>query len=341
MPSLTELGGDLALKQIVIDEFSAEVEAVQPYQVYGLPDLTEHINHGGFYSRPSLRLAAGMFLDRTVLRSQTGEKPQSFGFEVQTVNRLGREDSHNHVFFGKLTAKAGESERPAELQVAVKPARNREALLGELAMFQYLRSLSIPTYEPTGFLVTDNVVRDHLLTRFQGPIATLDNVEWRDLEHEERWTQFSYAIDTAAMLNSQLLFHGDLEGRNIAWDDVGDTFVVDPELMVSALEVADIAIETTDEQERQRAITVLKQKMSHEFTNTCKSVEEYIFANAVDEQRPRTEIAKFKEYNKRLFKPYREALIERDSDHLSVLLDVYDLMVRDKKHRARENSPHA
>ena len=130
--------------------------------------------------------------------------------------------------------------------MAVKPTKNQAALLGELAMFQYLEELGMPTFKPTSFLFTDTTKANHLLTRFEKPISTMDTVEWEELEADEKWFQLDFAVKTLALLHSELLFHGDLEFKNVGFDERGDLIIIDPELMVSALEMAEIISQGRD-----------------------------------------------------------------------------------------------
>lgn len=336
--------GELALNPALVDEFQAAVLGVAPPEVYALPDLTPYINHKGLPNSPQLPLTDGLFVDTTAFVPSNGmpaAKPDAFGFILQPANRLGREVSRNQVFFGKLLVNWLQHDQSREAQVAVKPLEDRAALLGETAMFQYCRSLGIPTFQPTGFLLGSQAAHDHLLTAFQGPIETLDAWDWDALDIDEQWLLFSNAVETAALLNSELLFHGDLQGRNVATDELGAVFVVDPESMVSALEIADIAMTAHTEKERSWAVNFIKRHMSQELTDICNSVNEYIFNYLPDYKRPATDITKFKEYKRHIFKPYKEALVAREPKYLPVLLEAYELMMHERKQRARDNSPHA
>jgi hypothetical protein len=335
---------DLALKPALVEEFQASIFGVRPQNIYNLPDLTPHINHKGLVNSPDIKLANGMFIDKGSIDASLptpDDKPDAFGFILQPANRLGREVSRNQVFFGKLVVEWLAHEHNAEDQVAVKPLEDRAALLGEIAMFQYCRSLDIPTFQPTAMLISDSSKHDHLLTKFQGRVETLDAWDWDELDIDEQWMLFGNAAETAALLNSELLFHGDLQGRNVATDELGGIFVVDPESMVSALEIADIAATAQNENQRMWALNFIKRHMSRELTDICNSVDEYIFKYLPEYLRPATDMAKFKEYKRHIFRPYKEGLIARAPKYLPVLLQAYDLMIHEKKHIARGETPHA
>lgn len=344
MANYAEQRSNLALDPELVDEFQASILGVEPQCVYSLPDLTPYINHKGLINNPEVKLVNGIFIDRKSIEPQSGievGKPDAFGFILQPANRLGREVSRNQVFFGKLVIDWLADGHSAEDQVAVKPLEDRAALLGEVAMFQYCRSLDIPTFQPTGILISDAAKHDHLLTKFQGRVETLDAWDWDSLDIDEQWMLFGNAAETAALLNSELLFHGDLQGRNVATDEMGGIFVVDPESMVSALEIADIAARSKNENVRMGAINFIKRHMSRELTDICNSVDEYIFKYLPEYKRPPTDIAKFKEYKRHIFKPYKEGLVVREPKYLPVLLEAYDLMIHEKKQIARGEMPHA
>jgi len=344
MANYEALRSNLALDPELVEEFQASIFGVRPQNVYSLPDLTPHINHKGLVNNPQITLADGIFIDKDLfepLPTEVDSMPNAFGFILQPANRLGREVSRNQVFFGKLVVNWLHNGHSSENQVAVKPLKDREALLGELAMFQYCQNLGIPTFKPTGFLIANKTAHDHLMTEFQGPVETLDAWDWDALDIDEQWMLFSNAVETAAMLNSELLFHGDLQGRNVATDEMGGIFVIDPESMVSALEIADIAASAANENQRNWALDFIKRHISRELTDICGSVDEYIFKYLPEHRRPANDMAKFKEYKRHIFNPYKEALIERGSKYLPVLLEAYERVIHEKKQIARGEMPHA
>ncbi|MDL2341550.1 MAG: hypothetical protein QFB87_00520 [Patescibacteria group bacterium] len=337
---MAEIERDLGLRSQTIDTFQSEISTVQAHRIFSLPDVTEHINHTGKYTRPDIKLASGLFLNRTDTEealTDYGAKPDAYSFITQHGHRLGREKSHNEVFFGKLLSHWHDDEPGcSESQVAVKPTKNRAALLGELAMFQYMRKLDIPTFEPTAFLVAANGGTDHLLTRFEKPVATMDTVEWQELGTPEKWDQLEFAVNTMALLHSELLFHGDLEFKNVGFGEKGDLIVIDPELTISSLAMAEVAETSSDPSEVAAAQLRIKQSMSTDFTSVCLSIDEFIISSLPARDRPDTNAAKFRSYARHLFRPYKEGLIERRSPHLEQLLIAYEKVFADHKLRSRE-----
>ena len=331
---------DLALRAQTISTFQEDLQAIAPHTTYSLPDLTSHINHAGKYTRPNIKLGSGLFLSPDASGDSESNRPakaDAFSFLTQPGHRLSREKSHNEVFFGKLLLHwHSDSLGYAESQVAIKPTKNRAAILGELAMFQYLKQKNLPTFDPTGILLSPSGHSDHLLTKFEKPVATMDTVEWRDLETQEKWLQVDFAVQTMALLHSELLFHGDLEFKNVGFGDRGDLIIVDPELTVSSLEMADIAQSSSNEKEIELAQLRIKQSMSTDFTSVCLSIDEFIISSLPGDERPLTSASKFKSYARYLFRPYREALIEAGSPYLPQLLIAYEKVFQEHKQRSRE-----
>jgi hypothetical protein len=337
MAAYGELGQDTALDMGLVDEFQATLNNLQRHQVYNLPDLTGYLNHRGKHRAPEIRLADGMFLDRSQLSAPPGApeaKPEGFGFILKRALRVGREMSRNKVFMGEVTADWLEHDHSDSLDVAVKPLVNRKALLGELAMLQYLKSMEIPTFQPTGFIFNKKASRSHLLTEFQGPVETIDTWDWKGLSIGEQWEMFGYSVETAAMLNSNLLFHRDLQPRNIATDDRNRIVIVDPEFTVSALELADMASTTQDETVQVWATGEIKNLMSYELAEICNSAYEYIFESMPGDERPASIMDEFKEYEHHILKPYKDALIRRNPKYLPVLLDAYELTLVERRELA-------
>ncbi len=318
---------------------------MEPSQVYQLPNLVQEVDHGGRYTtRPKLKLADGVFINQTALAPDAGGlelagRPAGFDFSVQPGLRFGREASHNGVFFGKLAVRGLAGDGLVETPVAIKPTLNRKALLGELAMFQYMRVLNgIPTYEPLAYLTTAPTRPDYLITRFEKRVATMDTIEWKELADSEKWEQLNFAVSTASLLHSHMLFSGDLEFKNVAFGETGDLKIIDPELMVSTAAVGETALTTNDDDERERAVQTIKRKISVDMTSLCTSIDQFILTTLSPPERQANDVAKLKRYKHYLFEPYRRALIDHDSPYLPVLLEAYALMLSERKQRAHEIS---
>lgn len=329
----------LALSNKVVTDFQDELSLVKGHKIRPLPDLIGQINHYGKSSEPELVAGPGMFIIENSLvpisRSPNIDvEPNNVSFNLQPGHRLGRENSHNKVFFGKILAHAIDGDSPiAEEEVAVKPSDPQVCLLGELAMFQYMNALGLPTFQPVGYLLS-GTGRHHLLTRFDQPVDTMDSVEWQELTVDEQLFQLGAAIDTAVMLHANMLFHGDLEFKNVGFGDTGDLIIVDPELMVSGAGLAEIYNTSNSEIDRDHAVLRLSQIMSKDFSDICRSTETFIYNNMPDGERPKTDPAKFKAQKHHIFMPYREKILSSDSPHTAVLIKAFDRMLHDRKVRA-------
>lgn len=328
-----------AVPPALVAGFQRDLAGIAPGTVTALPDLTGYIKHSGTFPRPELELGTGMAVDYQLLAEQGA--PDEFIIDNQVFfnkppHRLGRENSHNKVFFGLLLANGTGVEAPIGLDVAVKtkPIEKVSALLGEVAMFQYLQSIGIPTFRPYALLRTNDNI--HFLTETQQNVDTMDTIEWKSLDLPERWVQMDYAIQTLALLHSNMLFHGDSEFKNIAFGDLGDIVVVDPELMVSCIELAEMYLHGSDERIRKSAFIRIKQCMGSDFSDLTNSIEDTFFRGLPDNERPGSKAALFKELKRHVYNPYRAALYESDSPYRQVLLDAFDVLLHERKEQSRQ-----
>lgn len=326
--------------QQVVETFQGNLSQIEQTAVYPLPDLSGELQHHGKYFRiPDDGFKNGLYVDpehfslRTLLY-----EPANIWFQSQLGKRLGREDSHNHVFFGGVWTEPQDSP-DGHLQVAVKSveAKNKAGLLGELGAFQYLGKLAVPTFRPAFMLIHDEGAS--LGTHFDGPVATMDTAEWKKLNVDERWDELMRPVDTMFMLHPNSLFHCDLYFRNVGFYETGDTVIVDPELMVSARDdmeqLADVGAILTDEQNLR--LNRIKRLMSQDFSQVCTSVEANILSELPKRDRPRNGEAKLKLYRQHLYEPYKQLLSYSDTPEAAVLLRVYDAMMVDLKQRARKD----
>jgi hypothetical protein len=325
----------------LVEGFQQDLAQIGPDKTFELPSLTEWINHSGKYSRPDITVPEGFLVDPQLDAFATTEGdaiPRCFFYKPP--HRLGRENSHNKVFFGEVTNTdpIDQFEVPGiDIAVKTKSASHYRSLLGELAMFQYMSNLELPTFRPYGLLHSNE--NFYLMTLTERPVDTMDTIDWRSMELDERWTQLHYAIETLGILHGHLLFHGDSEFKNIGFDDTGDIVVVDPELMVSSLELGYAYESETvyDIDEKNFSMRSIKRAMSKDFTDLIRSIHEYIFRGLPDTQRPGSESAVFKELKRHLFNPYRNLIYEGNGPFKSVLLAAYEAMLHERKEMARNN----
>lgn len=322
----------------LINQFQSNLEQINNDQIQPLPDLTGGINHNGKYVRFGRDIEPGIYLDDGDNGSGLYQKDVEFTFQAQPGHRLTREDSHNKVFFGRLWL-LSEGEGPEKYaQVAIKSMDNnrKEHLVGELALFQHIGRIGLSTFRPAGLVVAEH--ESHLMTYFDGPVMTMDTVNWEDMTAAEAWVELDKAVDTAAQLHTNLLFHGDLLFRNIAFDETGDTVIIDPELTSSARNLFDVLADApmilNDDQNK--ALGVLVSRMNHEFNEVCNSIDENIIKLLPKAQRPRNDTARLKLYKDHLYEPYKARIRSVEEPVRSVLLRVYDEMITHKKALAKD-----
>jgi hypothetical protein len=310
----------------------SDLDRVSEYDIRPLPELEGRLNHNGKYFRVDVDLPAGLYLDDSAF--ETSRRPQSFEFQPQHGSRVGREDSHNNVFFGKLWAKmANGSEEHIQVSAKPLPKERTERLKGELAAFQYLGSLALPTFRPAGLFVTEND-NNYLMTYFDGPVATMDTINWGEVPRHELWYELEPAIDTLTMLQRKALFHGDLYFRNIAFNERGETVVVDPEHMVSAKDAFDtlegVGLDQLDDQQ-EVALRSIVRLMQKDFADVETSIEQSVLRRLPKRERPRTSEERYRAYKEYLYEPYRSNLLKTQDTTGQTLLRAYSVMLMAKK----------
>lgn len=326
---------DLGVQQI----FSGVLEGIRKDTTLLLPDFSGHINEEGRMTEgldgvlePGLHLSHDI---RTWCKEVGQQLPDRVSFAPQSMLRLGRENSRRKVFFGNLELDwFSHSGIHETVQVAVKPAdaASLRRTMHECAMYQRLEGSDIPSLEVLGILVaSEHDVSDRkqpkhfLMTRFQPSITTMDNLNWAELATEEKWQNLEPALDTLIMLHGNLLFHGDIEFKNIATGDIkGQRVVVDPELMASARYLTH---PSTDPMK-------LVRLMSVDFSSICTSLDTFVFSKLPVDERPINDIEKFEELLNRVYLPYRERLVKLESSNRAALLAAYDVMIDQKARQA-------
>ncbi len=325
----------------LVADFQDRISSTETINIHDLPDMTQYINHRGKYTRPDVRLEKGLYIIPEVFvdmiqSDKVQNKPESVDFHPWAVDRLGREDSHNKVFFGAIsTTTFGERESSSFARVSIKPIKQLSALVGELAMFQYMRLLDLPTFQPVGVLVNDRVGH-HLITKFAEPVTTMDTIDWSDFDIQERWVHLSTAVDTLVMLHSNMLFHGDLEFKNVGFNENGKSVIVDPELSVSALDLAEeYNSGLADNRTLDNCLIGIKRSMSKDFTDLSTSIRNRLFKGLPDNQRPKNDGHLFKEIKRNVLNHYQQAITDSGSRYSRTLLAAYDVMLHEHKERSR------
>lgn len=309
--------------QQLVEGFQHTLDTANPDFLPAIPELVDDLRHDGKFNRVQPGLAPGLYLDPAIT---VPGNLKGFAFQHQPGSRIGREDSHNKVFFGRLWAIPEEgAERQARIAVKPIPAERKDGMLGELALFQYMGRLALPTFTPAGVHISENGT-NHLLTYFNGPVATMDTVDWANLPQEEIWNELRFAVDSLALLHSNMLFHGDLYFRNIGFNERGETVIVDPELTVSAkdafAELESAAMFLDDGQ--QRSLNRISRLMNQDFSKVFRSVETSILPLLPGRTRPRNGEARLKLYKKHVLEPYKSEISSVDGAVGVTLRRAYD-----------------
>lgn len=320
-----------------LSAFTADLASLGVEDTRLLPDLTPQIDHlcketryepltPGFYATP-----------RTIQAIATLGSHCTASMEPDDALKISREDSRHQVFLGSISVSDGTTSYRAK--VAVK---SQKAQLKELAMYQLLGSLNIPSFRPFGFIVAKNG-NQHLLTEARQSVKTIDATDWKILTPDEMWSVASAGVRTMSMLHSNLLFHGDLEFRNVATNDYGDCVVVDPEFMLSMRGVGsaiqDILAAKNPaygEPRRDTVIDQISRKMGKDFTAISSSIRHHIFRSLPYALRPKSADRSFKLLEQNLYRPYRTELAEIDTPHAAVALAAFDQLYARRKIEARE-----
>lgn len=319
--------------ELIVD-FQEDLKTLSAEQIYELPDLTPEISHTSAYVRLGSEAVKGAHLDTGDSDRQGIYDPSvQFAFQSQPSHRLTREDSHNAVFFGRLWMLPEDERIERHAQVAIKsmPTKDKDKLFGEAALFQHIGNLGLETYDVAGLVVGEKST--HLMTYFKGRVATMDTVEWSEATPDEAWFELEKAVDTAYKLHTNMLFHGDLVFRNVAFDETGQVVIIDPELMTSPRNDMELLMNSGImlDEEKQRILGKLVRRMSHEFSEICKSIDEHIIPVIPKAQRPRGCEARLKLYKRHLFEPYRNKIRETEEPLRSLLLRIFDEMMLRKK----------
>lgn len=324
----------------LIDQFQDDLRTVTPGDIFKLPDFRSEIVHTSSYVQVGKSIPRGMYLDAGDDSRQGIYKPDlGFAFQAQPANRLTREDSHNAVFFGRLWMLPKDSGAEEYTQVAVKSRTTdqKEKLIGEAALFQHIDGLGLETFGVGALMVGAEMT--HLMTYFKGRVATMDTVDWDEATPDEAWFEVGKVVDTMYKLHTNMLFHGDLAFRNVAFDETGNTVIIDPELMTSPRKEMEALMDANMilDGDQQIILSKLVLRMSHEFTEACRSIDSQIIPVLSKRDRPRGSEARLKLYKKHLFEPYRNKVRDAPEPIRSVLLRIFDeMMVRKKADAAAE-----
>lgn len=311
--------------------FERDLTSSYDGRVRVLPPFEDDLKHRGTIPINSDKYfrVERVYLTSEVTASLGTQRVESIGFQPKPFLLHGREWSQRKVFFGNLNI--AHQEQGISMPVAVKPfvPQAFPHATHEMGMYRYMDSLGIPTLQVVGMVAIQGASDKYkepltyVMTKEHRGLTTLDNVEWKTIDKEERWSRLRPAIDTMAHLHAKMLFHGDLEFKNVAYEEEERAFrVVDPEYMVSLRDV--VTPFGNDPLERRRVV----QKMSADFGKLFKSVTEMLLDKGTDER------AAFESIAIHVYLPYAQEIARSDSPYVPVLLAAFDEVLEQKRQQA-------
>ena len=323
--------------QLYTDRFSEQISHVDPCTFRQLPDFTQHINHTGRPTVIDFEPEQTVLIDYEAAGIDTSTIITGLKFGLKPGNRIGREDSHRVVLQGDIYVMNESSDTGVTKEVAVKPGyENRGSLrdsLGEVAMFQYMGQLDLPTLKSFAIHVEDTGM-NHIITSYRSDVKTLDSVEWKKLTPEDMWEQVKIAINGIALMHSNLLVHNDFYFKNVGFDDTGMPVIVDPESMTSVRELPELlhgAEPRSMDQTEKRVFDGLVRLLNKDFSDLSTSIQKYVLPQIYNKKKMPDSKKKFKLYKKHLYVPYGIALEQNlesiNSPHRAILSAAFDSMV--------------
>lgn len=322
---------DIAAQQ----EFIGVIDKFRPNTITKLPDLSEHLDQETRRTTGLDTLLDGKG-DRVFLAPgffeylEDNRMPNRLSFKPKPLLRMGKEDSAHQVFFGNIRAWWFQEATQQNMQVAIKPIPDtdmgREHLFQEASIYQLLAKLDIPTLEVFGVAMLEKPrhnISGFVITHFNPEIITLDSLPWGHMQEEERWEYVDLAIDTLAILHSELLFHGDPAFKNIALGEAKQSFtVVDLEWGTCGRGIAD-------------NVHRIQQMMANDLSVLTQSIEDRVIKYLPIDQKPQDDIEKFNILRDKVYEQYFERLVHIDSPYLDVLTKAYEMMIEKKAQMAR------
>jgi tRNA A-37 threonylcarbamoyl transferase component Bud32 len=299
---------DIARQQ----EFSFFVESIRKPNVFALPDLDFEMHTDGTVSDSIEDFFNGrgnrMYIDDRLLDvNRKTDFPDRLVFRPQPLLRIGKEDSRHQPFFGKINGKWFHDAANESHQIAVKPIvspkkspMTKQKLLHEVAVYQHLRRIGVPTLDVLGVAVLDqprNEVYGYAITDYDPDIVTLDSLDWKRMSKFEHFEHIENATDYISLLHSNLIFHGDCEFKNIA---IGES--------KKSIKVVDVEWSTilTD---RDVPLLKIKQNMSVDLAMVGKSIDNFVFKYWKDELDLSDDSKRFNVLHTILYEPYYEKLV--------------------------------
>lgn len=333
-------------------EFANTLERLNSLPIRELPHFAEEIDHTGNVIAPTpySQLESGIYLNQQTLDSQEGEDSYlspNLTFSTQPLAEIGRKtqigegmamtESQHGTFFGMVQVETGDQSYTAP--VAIKPIDHNEsapvdATRQELAMLEYAAACGLPTLDVLG-LVVDNeaaIPRSYILTRRNPEIRSLDTLNWRE-EAANVDQHLGTAVTTLTALHANMIFHKDLEFKNVSSLDTEGSFVVfDLEWSTSLRDVA--------EQPGGPDIERLSRAIDFDLNTVRRSMRKILYPNLPEDQRPNTPEEEFSYELAHLYEPYHLAIMNSGSRYSDTLDRAYRLVLERRHNSLSEQRSH-
>jgi hypothetical protein len=304
---------------------TTSLERLRKEQVYDLPNYGQSLAHNGRITNFSGDdLAEGLYLDDE-FRDEifaNGKIPDRLGFQTDEMQRIGKEDSKRHVFFGEARLDYFDARRdPEPISVALKPFEGQVAQkhgLQEIAVSQYLGLLGLGVIKPVGLLVGPGESAERtifMVSKTDDNLKSLDNIDWAKIPKAKVIDHIDGAVSALATVNSRLVFQGDALLRNTAMRQTKDNYLtVDYEYAISTRE---------NSHPSSAAPLRTKQAMSADLSALATDIKDRIYRKVEGGN----ETEAFEWLLQHVYMPYRRHLIEADGHYTAMLVQCFDVVL--------------
>ena len=284
------------------------------YQVGMLPNIKNELKHNGKNVRVNKKLKSGLYLAQNALAGSRIVTSKEVSFQEKDGLYIGRQDSRHGVMFGVLNSsyRSGDFQIP----VAIKPSDNPQQLLGELAILQYLQEdTGMATYYPLGYFSSES--SEYLLTKFDNGVTTFDVYDWDRLNNNHKIDMLGTISKGIGALHSQFLYHGDAHDKNLSIDDKNRFFIVDPEFMVSAKDIAANLVRQKDFGRGSAEYIGVRRNMNRDLTDFYNST----LWKVVNPLKYKNQQDKLSYLQKYIFVPYKQSMLQNSNHKYTLFLE--------------------
>lgn len=312
---------------VSIARFTEDLANVHDGRIRRLPSFSDSLNHRGMLpvNVEKYRRMSGVYMTEDMISETGGPHVPKLGFEPKPFRRLGRENSRRQVFFGNLELIGNEAVQT--VPVAVKPfvPSAFHHTTHEIGMFQFMEAQGIPTLQVLGMVAIKetDAPRAYEITRMKQGITTLDNEGWQQMTHPERWQSMRPAIESLALLHSHMLFHGDMEFKNVAYgEEDRSVCIVDPEEAISLRDRVTPFANIDEER------LIVGKKVSADLESLRKSTREFIIGYEHNDP------VQFEDLLEHVYGPYYLTIMRMESPYKAVLLHAFEEVLERKRAQA-------